>query len=74
MVITGIRLLLRWFAPEIMRFFIKRLEKKASQSFYGPGETYQKNNESEPTIAYEPPRRKKSNKKVGEYIEYEEID
>ena len=72
----GIKLLTRLFAP----FLIKYVTKKAQQRFGGEFEQFQKQHqrekykkEGEITID-KVPNTKTSNKDVGEYIDYEEID
>ena len=62
-----------------MRFVAKKAEEKFSQQFGGrqnPNQArkHQKQKEGETVIDKMPNRDKSSNEKVGEYIDYEEID
>ncbi|MFL0352729.1 DUF4834 family protein [Xanthomarina sp. GH4-25] len=70
----GIKILSRIFAP----FLMKYVAKKAEERFGGQFGQYQqpkqeKNKEGEITID-KVPQQPTSNKKVGEYVDYEEID
>lgn len=71
----GVKLLSRIFAPLLMRY----VAKKAEQKFGGQFNQYQqpqpeKKKEGEISIDKMPKDTKASNKKVGEYVDYEEID
>jgi len=71
----GIKILSRIFAPVLMRY----VAKKAEQKFGGQFNQYQqpqpeKKKEGETSIDKMPSESKTSNKKVGEYVDYEEID
>lgn len=71
----GIRILSRIFAPILMRY----VAKKAEQKFGGQFNQYQqpepkKKKEGEISIDKMPNEKTSSNKKVGEYVDYEEID
>ncbi|MCT4629292.1 DUF4834 family protein [Winogradskyella sp.] len=75
----GVKILARLFAPFLMRFVAKKAEEKFGQQFGGfQNQTQQRNtqkrNEGETVIDKMPQRNKTSNKEVGEYIDYEEID
>ena len=63
--------LLRLFAPKIMAFAIKRLQKKMNDSFTGftenQGTAPQQDTSKKPPIA-------KEKTPVGEYIDFEEIE
>ncbi|WP_439151126.1 DUF4834 family protein [Winogradskyella sp.] len=75
----GFKILARIFAPLILRFVTKKAEQKFGQQF---GEFENQSNqrqqhkrkEGETVIDKMPNENKKSNEKVGEYIDYEEID
>ncbi len=71
LVYYAVKFLLRLFAPVIMQ----QVVKKAEQSFNNQQQQYnnqQYNNQQQPPVKQkEKPREKK---KVGEYIDYEEID
>jgi len=71
----GIKIISRIFAPVLMRY----VAKKAEQKFGGQFNQYQqpqpeKKKEGETSIDKMPKDSKTSNKKVGEYVDYEEID
>ena len=68
----GIKILARLFSPFLMKFIIKKTEER-----FGGGQFQQQNEppkkEGEVTID-KVPKTKSSNKNVGHYIDYEEID
>lgn len=69
----GFKIFIRWFGPLILKYFLKRIGSNFQQQF---------NSRTQPTssqkadvkIEKKPGEGLKSNKKVGEYIDYEEID
>ncbi len=71
----GIKILSRIFAPVLMRYVAKKAEQKFGQQFnqyQQPKEAKKK--EGEISIDKMPNQQKSSNKNVGEYVDYEEID
>jgi hypothetical protein len=75
LVYYGVKLLSRLFAPILMRFVAKKAEQRFGQQFnqnQNPKEPIQK--EGEISIDKAPQKHKASNKDVGEYVDYEEID
>ncbi|WP_412560756.1 MULTISPECIES: DUF4834 family protein [Winogradskyella] len=75
----GLKILTRLFAPFLMRFVAKKAEEKFGQQFGGFQNQSQqreekKRREGETVIDKMPEQNKSSNEKVGEYIDYEEID
>ncbi|GAA0745946.1 MULTISPECIES: DUF4834 family protein [Flavobacteriaceae] len=75
LVYYGIKLLMRIFAPYLMRYMSKKMQER----FGGQFQQYQNNQqtqqrEGETVIDKMPERQKSSNKTVGEYVDYEEID
>jgi hypothetical protein len=75
LVYYGIKFLSRLFAPYMMRYMSKKMNER-----FG-GQFQQKQNQSEPkhkegetVIDKIPKQDTSSNKNVGEYIDYEEID
>lgn len=71
----GVKVLARIFAPLLMRYVAKKAEKQFGQQFnqyQKPKETKKK--EGEISIDKMPNQQKSSNKDVGEYVDYEEID
>ncbi len=69
----ALKFLLRLFAPKIMAFAMKRLQKKMSDSFSSPGSFGGFDNQA---TQAEEKNAKVSKKKdpVGEYIDFEEIE
>ncbi len=79
LVYFGFKILARLFAPLLMRFVAKKAEEKFGGQFGGfqnPNQQsqQQKQKEGETVIDKMPNQNKKSNDKVGEYVDYEEID
>ncbi|WP_299126273.1 DUF4834 family protein [uncultured Winogradskyella sp.] len=79
LVYFGIKILARLFAPLFLRFVAKKAEEKFGQQFGGfqnPSQQkqQQKQKEGETVIDKMPNQNKSSNEKVGEYIDYEEIE
>lgn len=76
LVYFGFKIFFRYFGPMILKYFMKRMgrkfEKQFSQQFGRHTQQEQKNGKT--TIDKKPNSVKKSNKNVGEYIDYEEID
>ena len=70
LVYYGVKLLGRFFAPLVLKYIFNRVQKKMEQQFNPPPNDYK--NQSSQSKA----NRKKTPKddKVGEYIDYEEID
>ncbi|MUU77322.1 DUF4834 family protein [Winogradskyella endarachnes] len=79
LVYYGFKILSRLFAPLLVRFVAKKAEQKFGQQFGGfqnPNQQRQqaRQKEGETVIDKMPNKNKSSNQKVGEYIDYEEID
>lgn len=71
----GIKILARLFAPFLLRFVAKKAEQKFGQQFGGfQNQADRKQKEGETVIDKMPNQNKQSNTKVGEYVDYEEID
>lgn len=68
----GVKILLRLFAPLLIKFITKKAEEKFGQFQQRPHQEVPKK-EGEVTID-KIPNTKTSNKDVGEYVDYEEID
>jgi hypothetical protein len=84
LVFLGLKILLRAFAPSIMRFFLNRMSQRMQKEFERAQNQYQQNayeqNRSQQqagkqTIINDNPHSKnpQPTKQVGEYIDYEEI-
>ena len=69
----GLKILTRLFGPLLLRYVTKKAGEKFQQHF----DQYQQPHEpkeGEVTIEKKPKQKPSSNKDVGEYIDYEEID
>ncbi|UJH91532.1 DUF4834 family protein [Antarcticibacterium sp. 1MA-6-2] len=69
----GFKIFIKWFGPMILQYFLKRIGRKFTQQFNQPPPSGSKK-EGEVVIDKKQGKRGKSNKNVGEYIDYEEID
>ena len=72
----GVKILSRIFAPYLAKYVMKKAEKRFGQQFGNfQNQTQQKQHkEGETVIDKMPNQNAPSNKNVGEYIDYEEID
>ncbi len=68
----GLKVLTRLFGPLLLRYVTKKAGEKFQQQFSQYQQSYQ-SNEEEVTIDKKN-QKKSSNKDVGEYIDFEEID
>ena len=71
----GVKVLSRLLAPVLMRFVARKAEQRFGQQF-NQQQKQQKPSEKEGEISIDktPQQSKSSNKDVGEYVDYEEID
>nr|WP_321235499.1 DUF4834 family protein [uncultured Psychroserpens sp.] len=74
LVYYGIKILSRLFAPYLMRYMSKKMQQKFEGQFGQQQSQRQQHKEGETVIDKMPKNNSASNKKVGEYIDYEEID
>lgn len=65
-----LRLLLRWALPYLLKYFVKYAAKKAENQFHQNRQNPFDSN----TRSHTKQKKEKSDDKVGEYIDYEEID
>ncbi len=75
LVFYGVKILMRLFAPYLMQYMSKKMQERFGQQYHQPQQ--QNGNrvkEGETVIDKMPHQQKTSDKKVGEYIDYEEID
>lgn len=70
LVYYGLKFLLRLFAPVI----VQKVVNKAGRSFYEQQQQYAQNQYNSQSKQSAPDKAPKEKKKVGEYIDYEEID
>ena len=69
-----VKILSRIFAPILLKFAAKKVEKRFGQQFGQYQQQPTKQKEGETVIDKMPNSKTSSNKTVGEYIDYEEID
>lgn len=77
LVYFGLKILFRWFGPIILRYFMKKMGRKFEQQFnqqFGGHQQREPKKEGKVSIDKKPSGKRRSNKNVGEYIDYEEID
>ncbi|APG59449.1 DUF4834 family protein [Christiangramia salexigens] len=77
LVYFGLKILIRWFGPILLRYFMRKMGKKFEKQFgqqFGGFQEPQKKKEGKVSIDKKPGKGRKSDKTVGEYIDYEEID
>ncbi|MDO1500507.1 DUF4834 family protein [Winogradskyella maritima] len=75
----GVKILARLFAPILLKFAAKKVEKRFGQQFEGFKQQQQRQQQpktkvGETVIDKVPQQKSSSTKNVGEYIDYEEID
>ncbi|MFV8225703.1 DUF4834 family protein [Christiangramia aquimixticola] len=76
LVYFGLKILIRFFGPLLLKYFMKKMGKKFEQQFkqgFG-GPANPPREKGKVTIDKKPGNNRSSDKKVGEYIDYEEID
>lgn len=71
-----LKILGRLFAPQLFRYAAKKTEKHFREQFGNPSgfDTGNEHHEGDVIINKKPPKRSTSKKKVGEYIDFEEIE
>lgn len=75
LVYYGLKLLARIFAPFLLKYAARKFEKQFNESFNKTSNHQNSSNkEGETIIDSIPNQQQQSNKKVGEYIDFEEID
>ncbi|SFZ91709.1 protein of unknown function [Flaviramulus basaltis] len=72
----GIKILTRLFAPFLIKFVAKKAEQRFGEQFGGfQGKPKQEAPKKEGEVTIDKiPKTKTSNKNVGDYVDYEEID
>ncbi|WP_353777881.1 DUF4834 family protein [Winogradskyella sp. 3972H.M.0a.05] len=72
----GVKILSRLFAPYLARYVVKKAEQRFGQQFgdFQNQANQKQQKEGETVIDKMPNNTTASNKNVGEYIDYEEID
>ena len=74
LVYYAVKILTRMFAPYLVRYMSKKMQQRYGGQFQQYQEPRQQYKEGETIIDKMPEKDESSNKKVGEYIDYEEID
>ena len=74
LVYYAVKILTRMFAPYLVRYMSKKMQQRYGGQFQQYQEPRQQYKEGETIIDKMPEKESSSNKKVGEYIDYEEID
>lgn len=75
LVYYGIKILSRLFAPYLMRYMSKKMQQKFGGQFQQQQQRHDtQQKEGETVIDKVPPQTKTSDKNVGEYVDYEEIE
>ena len=69
----GFKIMIKFFGPLILKYFLKKIGSKFQQQFDQQSQPGSKKKDEE-FIAKKSPSNMKTNKKTGEYIDYEEID
>ena len=75
LVYYALKLLWTWLAPRLLNYAVKKTSERFGQQFgdnQGYGRTQER--EGETSVFQKPPRKSNPSKKVGEYIDFEEID
>lgn len=72
----ALKFILRLAMPYLLKYLAKKATQRMEKAFFGnaanPGESTTKTGKT--SIDKMPERKKRSNKTVGEYVDYEEID
>lgn len=73
LVYFAFKMFIRWFGPIILKYFLKKIGSKFQQQF-NPQANSGTSKKGDVVIEKKPKKGPNSNKNVGEYIDYEEID
>ena len=74
LVYFAFKILIKWFGPLILKYFLRNVGKRFEQQFRQQQDPGSQKTEGKVSIDKGPKSGRKSNKNVGEYIDYEEID
>ena len=75
LVYYGVKLLAKWLLPKLLNYAVAKTQERFGQQFENYGESgNERNKEGETTIFKKRDLRSNPSKKVGEYIDFEEID
>lgn len=67
----GLKLLVKWLMPKLLSYAVKKTQERFKMQYDGDQAPYKA---GRTTIVQKPRRSAKPTKKVGEYIDFEEID
>ena len=71
LVYFGIKLLAKYFGPMLMKYFLKKVQRKMQNQF-NPGQQEPKSDAQTSRNKFK--SKSKPKRKVGEYVDYEEIE
>ncbi|WP_136465308.1 DUF4834 family protein [Flagellimonas onchidii] len=74
LVYYAVKLLAKWLAPKLLNYAVKKTQQRFGEQFGNYQDFGNKAAEGETTISKKPFRKSNPSKKVGEYIDFEEID
>lgn len=74
LVYYGVKILMRLFAPYFVRYMSKKMQERYGGQFQQKPQERNRPRDGETVIDKMPEQRESSDKKVGEYIDFEEID
>lgn len=74
LVFFALRIILKWAAPFIFKYFMKKVQNKFESQFNNQQQSRPRQKSDQDIINDNKSSRRTNDKKVGEYIDYEEID
>lgn len=70
----GLKILIRWFGPLLIKFILRRVGKQFEKKFNQTHTSTNRKKEGEVSIEKKPKNRRNPGNDEGEYIDYEEIE
>ncbi len=69
------KMLLKWLAPKLLNYAVRKTQERFGQQF-GTYQDFREDpgKDGDTTVSKKPNRKSNPSKKVGEYIDFEEID
>ncbi|PWL39053.1 DUF4834 domain-containing protein [Flagellimonas aquimarina] len=75
LVYYAVKMLLKWLAPKLLNYAMRKTQERFGQQFGNYQDFGNKpDNEGKTPFSKKPSRKANPSKKVGEYIDFEEID
>lgn len=75
LVYYALKMVLKWLAPRLLNYAVKKTQEHFGQQFGGYQDFgNERNNEGKTSVSKKQFRKSNPSKKVGEYIDFEEID